>query len=655
MAVKITYFKDAFDAKNAHYIDIFKCYDRIKSGASRIKVDIIRSKETKKERDELKVYLPVIVFSGEFKARNNNSCTKQSKRISIDIDKIGSADKVVGLKKKIEKLKWVEACFVSPSGDGLKVIAKLSTENHLGHYLKIESFFEKEFKVKIDKSGKDLSRACFESYDPDIYVNPNAEDFSEVFVVSESTSERVKLEISKPVTDYDKIYDYLKIWAEKKLKWEPGQRHPFLVRMCAGCNKFGIPKEIARGYLLYDFVEGASNFERVEFDKIINHIYTKYESEYNTKAFDEKTTYAYNPSNNQTVYDSEVYDVEDDEELGVRDFIYLKDIWDDCVENFLYGQKIEATTHFKALDEYWKPVKGEVTLIGGHGNHGKTTFMMQVLVNRAVLNNERFAIFSPETYPPVHFYDDLVCIYLGNAVEKQYYHRCTLEQYKEGMEFIKDHFFYLFPMKETPTSGLILKRFEEAKIKHRIDGVAIDPFNQMDREILKQARDDQFISAVLTDFKKFATLNDVYFFIVAHPNSKVGFKEKGDKEYAVPGVYEFAGGAVWNAKVDNILIYHRPDFKKDPKSTRCQCIAEKIKRRTTGTRGTLEMDYVFKKRRFFIGGVNPLEKEYYNKMDEFKAENEGMTTPYKVHNLNMDENGEFWNKKKIEEEKPSPF
>ena len=626
--MKITYFKDAYNTTVPHYVETSHAYQRIKNGSSRKKVEELRSKTTKEEKDVLKRFLPVIVFSGEFTTRNNKGCVKQSKKIVLDIDKIKGGTENV--KNKIIQLPWVESCFVSPSGDGLKVVVKLSTENHLGHYLKLESLFENEYGIKIDKSCKDLSRACFESYDPDIYVNMNCDEFTEVFVVSETVSERVRLDFTKPITDYDKIYDYLKIWAQKKLNFVPGERHPFLIRLTAGCNKFGIPKDVARGYILYDFVEGSANFTTAEFDKIINHIYSKYSSNFGTQSFDQKTSYAYTKETNQSVYEADVFDVEDDEELGISDFIYLQDIYDDCIDNYIHGSIAASTTHFPKLDELYKLQLGEVTLIGGHGNHGKSSILAQILVLRAVKNNERFAIFSPETFPPVHFYNDLIAIYLGMSVEKQYHDRCTLEQYKKGLDFIKDHFYYLFPQKESPTAELIIRRFQEAVNKHKVNGVVIDPFNQMDREMFKYPRDDQFIGSVLSDFKRFATTNNVYFWIVAHPNTKAGIKQKGETNYPCPDVYDFAGGAVWNAKVDNVLIYYRPEFNSNPLSTIAELITKKIKRRTTGQRGTVQLDYIIKKRRFFIDGHNPMEKEPY------------VSNQVTIQNLNA-EDLDYWN------------
>lgn len=65
-------------------------------------------------------------------------------------------------------------CFKSPSGDGLKVI--IHTDNYdidkySNCYRQVEQIFIDYFGIKPDKKCEDLSRACYISYDPELYHN----------------------------------------------------------------------------------------------------------------------------------------------------------------------------------------------------------------------------------------------------------------------------------------------------------------------------------------------------------------------------------------------------------------------------------------------------------------------------------------------------
>ena len=73
--------------------------------------------------------------------------------------------------------------FRSPSGDGLKWIIRINLEetSHINYFQAVSNYLSKTYSLQADKSGKDISRACFLPHDPDcIYnqVNPNREKFN---------------------------------------------------------------------------------------------------------------------------------------------------------------------------------------------------------------------------------------------------------------------------------------------------------------------------------------------------------------------------------------------------------------------------------------------------------------------------------------------
>jgi len=142
-------------------------------------------------------------------------------------------------------------------------------------------------------------------------------------------------------------------------------------------------------------------------------------------------------------------------------------------------------------------------------------------------------------------------------------------------------------------------------IKEKVDGCIIDPFNQLTNDYGSVGgRDDKYLEAVLGDFDRFATLNQVFFLIVAHPK---GMHKDATGNYPCPDVFDLSGGAMWNNKMYNILVYHRPNHQQDPNSPQCEVHTKKIKRqKIVGKKGTLEMEYIRNKRRFFINGEDVL-------------------------------------------------
>ena len=98
--------------------------------------------------------------------------------IVLDIDKL-KKEKLQQCKTKIRMDDFVFASFVSPSGNGLKIFVKVSSdkEQHKETFLELQRYFEDLLSVEIDKSGKDITRLCFFSSDPELYLNENAETF----------------------------------------------------------------------------------------------------------------------------------------------------------------------------------------------------------------------------------------------------------------------------------------------------------------------------------------------------------------------------------------------------------------------------------------------------------------------------------------------
>jgi hypothetical protein len=96
----------------------------------------------------------------------------------LDLDKLPH-EEMGRVLKLIRDCRFTLACFVSPSGRGLKIITHVNTgaTEHLRAFLRVQRYYEELTGVKIDASGKDISRLTFVSYDPDLYFNPGAEVF----------------------------------------------------------------------------------------------------------------------------------------------------------------------------------------------------------------------------------------------------------------------------------------------------------------------------------------------------------------------------------------------------------------------------------------------------------------------------------------------
>jgi hypothetical protein len=128
----------------------------------------------KKLAQELKQQLPAVTFSGTFTKRKNNALVQHSGLLCADIDALDG--ELPAVKSKLAQSPYVASVFLSPSGNGLKVIVRVPADisKHRASFRAVEKHIRQFIGVQIDQSGKDPARLCFLSYDPDIYVNENA-------------------------------------------------------------------------------------------------------------------------------------------------------------------------------------------------------------------------------------------------------------------------------------------------------------------------------------------------------------------------------------------------------------------------------------------------------------------------------------------------
>lgn len=262
--MNVTIFKNLFNSQDVPYIvPIEKVIDRIKSGSkSKELIEQIRICDSKKERDSIKKKLPCILFSGVFNERNSNSCTQHSGLMILDFD--GYENESI-LKEQFEILKKIEhiyLIFVSPSNNGLKAVLRVSNELDKHTHPKVHKEFKKEFKIDyFDVSNCNIDRVCYESYDPNIYINENATIYNPIlYDEGFNVSEKVPL---IPITNEDKIIEKIMLWNWNK-DFVEGERNSFIFDLAGAFCEYGITEQTAENYILNNVVIGDFSFNEAK-------------------------------------------------------------------------------------------------------------------------------------------------------------------------------------------------------------------------------------------------------------------------------------------------------------------------------------------------------------------------------------------------------
>jgi len=253
MVHNVTIFQNIRDTDTPFFRDVHVILDRIKEGAGATKdlVKRIRLEKSKPERQELKKGLPAICFSGTFNKRTDISLIEHSGLICLDFDGYTKQKELLQDKESLSKNKYVFSVFISPSGNGLKVLVKIpaDAENHTMYFNSLEKYFNSAY---FDKTSKNLSRVCYESYDPLIAINENSSIWDVIEEPEYTEVSRTRDKATIPITDENKIVEILVKWWEKKYPMHEGQRNQNAYVLAMAFNDFGVNKSLA-SYVLNQF------------------------------------------------------------------------------------------------------------------------------------------------------------------------------------------------------------------------------------------------------------------------------------------------------------------------------------------------------------------------------------------------------------------
>jgi hypothetical protein len=272
--MKVTFFKSINNTAPANSKDVVHYLDRIREGKSKEIIKEIRVAPSKEKASELKKTLPLVCFNGEFTSRGLKGLKKPSGLMVLDFDDVKKE-----FKETLKKDRHIFAAWESPSG-GVKALYKIPPTSDPELFKKIFQSVCKTY-TNLDKSGSDIPRVCFESYDPELYYNPDAEIFTPV--IEEDVNEQVEIgvETNIPLEDQDQIANRLMVWFKKK--YNPSQRNNSIFKLASAFNSFGVQMQTAMNYCS---VYAQKDFDINEIQAVIKSAY-KNVSDFNTKHFED--------------------------------------------------------------------------------------------------------------------------------------------------------------------------------------------------------------------------------------------------------------------------------------------------------------------------------------------------------------------------------
>lgn len=151
----ITIFKNIKETSTPFHRPVDFVLDRIKEGKHKELIRSIRKETDKSKRNILKKNLPAICFSGTFSKRSDDALIDHSGVICLDFDGYPSESSMLSFKEALTKDQFVLSAFISPSGNGLKVLIKIpkDADNHKRYFDALSNYFDSEY---FDVTSKTL-------------------------------------------------------------------------------------------------------------------------------------------------------------------------------------------------------------------------------------------------------------------------------------------------------------------------------------------------------------------------------------------------------------------------------------------------------------------------------------------------------------------
>lgn len=231
-----------------HTCPLTAILDGIRSGQWAAAVAAVRSAETKTERRLLKSKLPYFTVSGTFDRREDRGLIAHSGFVALDID--GDDNPGISLATIREKLTadpYTHAGFVSAGGNGYCSIVRIPAEDHAGSFRSLQAYYLEHHGLHVD-SLPDVSRPRFISYDPDLYHNPDSDEWQDVLDVPKPAPKVVPASTWRPSARGEGYgQDALARAVSKVLGAGDHHKHITLNKMAFLCGGY-----VASGFLSFD-------------------------------------------------------------------------------------------------------------------------------------------------------------------------------------------------------------------------------------------------------------------------------------------------------------------------------------------------------------------------------------------------------------------
>ncbi|XP_057863981.1 twinkle homolog protein, chloroplastic/mitochondrial isoform X3 [Cryptomeria japonica] len=281
----------------------------------------------------------------------------------------------------------------------------------------------------------------------------------------------------------------------------------------------------------------------------------------------------------------------DAEHYPIRGLYSFSDYFDeiDAYYQCRLGNELGLSTGWAGVDELYRVVPGELTIVTGVPNSGKSEWIDALMCNLNHLNGWKFSLCSMENKVREHARK-----LLEKHIKKPFFptrygdslRRMSVDELEQGKMWLNETFCLIrYEDEALPSIQWVIKLAKAAVLRYGIQGLVIDPYNELDHQRPSNQTETEYVSQMLTLVKRFAQHYGCHVWFVAHP------KQLQNWNGEPPGLYDISGSAHFINKCDNGIVIHRNRDENAGPLDQVQVLVRKVRNKMAGQIGEAYLSY----------------------------------------------------------------
>lgn len=215
------------------------------------------------------------------------------------------------------------------------------------------------------------------------------------------------------------------------------------------------------------------------------------------------------------------------------------------------------TTGSPALDEHFLFKEGNLVMVNGTDNVGKSVFMWWLMMIAAMYHGWKGIVFSSENTLG-SFMRKMIQFYWGKNLHGQY--AMSQTEYEIAKEFVERHFTLIKAQEDLYNYKDIINMVKKTLKREKYHYGLIDPYNSLKIDLsgFSKLSTHEYHYEAASEIKSFGQKNRFGWFINMHAITAAARAKDGEKKYPVaPGKADTEGGQKFPNKADDFMTVHR--------------------------------------------------------------------------------------------------